>query len=100
MVQSQGHHWCTQDNRYGSQCVQLVDYGTASIVMCGEPRTKLRCKELGEAIIELSRNCARNFDGKVRLAGRAIFSWGYIAVGQWRVPDQPKKYDGVLKVKT
>lgn len=93
MINSQGQHWCTQDNRYGSQCVQLVDYGTASVVMCGEWRTKLRCKELGNIIQELSSNCARIFDGKVRVAGRAIFSWGYILVGQWRVPDQPRKTD-------
>lgn len=99
MVNSQGHHWCTQDNRYGSHCVQLVDYGTASIAMCGE-KTKLRCNELGEVIKELSRQCARSFNGKVRLAGRINFSWGYIVVGQWRVPDQPKKINGALKVNT
>lgn len=97
MVDKQGHHWCTQDNRYGSQCVQLIEYGTASIAMCGEWRTKLRCNELGEAIKELSRNCARSFNGKIRVAGRALFSWGYIVVGQWRVPDQSNRIDGVLK---
>lgn len=95
MVKANGHHWCTQENRGGSQCVQLIDYGTASIAMCGEFKTKLRCVEIGEAIKELSRNCARVFHGKSRLAGRINFPWGYITIGQWRVPDPVK--GGILR---
>lgn len=99
MINRRGQHWCSQYNRDGSQCTQLFDYGTASMVMCGEYRAKLRCKEIGEIIQELNGNCARSFDGKARLAGKVIFSWGYISVGVWRVPDQPNKI-GALEAKT
>lgn len=89
MINENGHHWCTQENSGGSRCTQVFRYGTASTAMCGEPKAKLRCKEVGEAVKELTSNCARDFQGKMRVAGRVTFSWGYIIVGKWLVPDPP-----------
>lgn len=80
LIRERGHHWCTQDNREGSMCTQLFKYGTASITMCGDYRTKYRCNVLAKGIQQFSKACATKFGGKFRLAGKAIYSWGEVRV--------------------
>lgn len=83
MQQTQGNHWCTQDSREEKGCMELINYGSALVMMCGEYRTKLRCYHLVNAINDLARACTRDtgtVGGQLRLSGRAVFDWGYLEV--------------------
>ncbi|KAH0610787.1 uncharacterized protein H6S33_011214 [Morchella sextelata] len=81
MRKAQGNHWCTQESRDG--CMELINYGTAFVTMCGEYRTKLRCYHLVDALNDLVRACTKDtgtIGGKLRISGRAVFDWGYLEV--------------------
>ncbi|KAH8147226.1 uncharacterized protein LAJ45_08704 [Morchella importuna] len=83
LQQDQGTHWCTQDSRRGEEegCIELINYGSALVMMCGEYRTKLRCYHLVDALGGLVGACTKDAETAAgRVSGRAVFGWGYLEV--------------------
>lgn len=75
-----GRRWCEQVNRFVSRCTRMTDHGSASIAICGEFLSRIKCLEASESVAHLGLACSMNIDGEVRLGGKVAFEWGYISV--------------------
>lgn len=75
-----GWRWCQQQNRFGSRCTRMTNYGTASVSICGMFLSRMKCKDVAYEVMHMGLACRRNVGGKLLQGGKIMFKEGYISI--------------------